>query len=57
MTRFELEQVVRQIKTYCASPKYKKEVIRNQDDTKEFLHALKYRCRLDDNMLSQKFTI
>jgi hypothetical protein len=52
-----LEQAIQQVRAYYASPEYKKEVMLNQKNTKEFLRIHKERCKLDDSVLSQKFTI
>jgi hypothetical protein len=52
-----LNQVILQIKAYYASPEYKREVIKNQEDTREFLRVHKELRKLDDSVLSKKFTI
>jgi hypothetical protein len=52
-----LEQVIQQVRAYYASPEYKKEVVENQKNAKEFLRIHKERCKLDDSVLSQKFNI
>jgi hypothetical protein len=58
MTRdIVLERAIRQIRAYYTSPGYKKEVIKNLENTEEFLRIHKELCRLDDRVLSQKFTI
>ncbi|MDR0738071.1 MAG: hypothetical protein LBF39_03245 [Prevotellaceae bacterium] len=52
-----LKQAIQQVRAYYASPEYKKEVILNQENTREFLRVHKELRKLDDSVLFQKFTI
>jgi hypothetical protein len=52
-----LNQAIQQVRAYYASPQYDAILKKNQQDTKEFLLAQKQRCKLEDNVLTQKFTI
>jgi hypothetical protein len=52
-----LNKAIQQVRAYYTSSEYQQAVIKNQENTKEFLRIQKQRCKLEDSVLTQKFTI